>query len=123
MAGGRSSKTKGTRVERELVKKLEKDGIPAWRVPMSGAIGGSLNSDIKIGPDREWDCEVKARKGGGGFVQIERWLGNNQCLFLKRDFQDPLVVVEWDVFVDLFKSPLECKKGDLLGAKKPGDDT
>ena len=123
MAGGRSSKTKGTRVERELVKKLEKDGIPAWRVPMSGAIGGSLNSDIKIGPDKEWDCEVKARKGGGGFVQIERWLGNNQCLFLKRGFQDPLVVVEWDVFVDLFKSHLECKKGDLLGAKKPGDDT
>ena len=123
MAGGRSSKTKGTRVERELVKKLEKDGIPAWRVPMSGAIGGSLNSDIKIGPDKEWDCEVKARKGGGGFVQIERWLGNNQCLFLKRDFQDPLVVVEWDVFVALFKSHLECKKGDLLGAKKPGDDT
>ena len=123
MAGGRSSKTKGTRVERELVKKLEKDGIPAWRVPLSGAIGGSLNSDIKIGPDKEWDCEVKARKGGGGFVQIVRWLGNNQCLFLKRDFQDPLVVVEWDVFVDLFKSHLECKKGDLLGAKKPGDDT
>ena len=123
MAGGRSSKTKGTRVERELVKKLEKDGIPAWRVPMSGAIGGSLNSDIKIGPDKEWDCEVNARKGGGGFVQIERWLGNNQCLFLKRDFQDPLVVVEWDVVVDLFKSHLECKKGDLLGAKKPGDDT
>jgi len=123
MAGGRSSKTKGTRVERELVKKLEKDGIPAWRVPMSGAIGGSLNSDIKIGPDREWDCEVKARKGGGGFVQIEKWLSGNQCLFLKRDFQDPLVVMEWDVFVDLFKSHLECKKGDLLGAKKPGDDT
>lgn len=110
MAGGRSSKTKGTRVERELVKKLEKDGIPAWRVPMSGAIGGSLNSDIKIGPDREWDCEVKARKGGGEFVQIEKWLSGNQCLFLKRDFQDPLVVMEWDVFVDLFKSHLECKK-------------
>ena len=114
MSGGRSAKSKGTRVEREMVKKLEGEDIPAWRVPMSGALGGSLNADLKIGPEKEWDVEVKARSGGGGFVQLERWLGNNHFLFLKRDRQDPLVTMEWGVFVELFKSHLahtEYKEG------------
>jgi Holliday junction resolvase len=104
---GRSAKTKGTRVERELVQKLEAEGVTAWRVPMSGSLGGSLSADIKIGKDRGFSVEVKARAGGGGFSTIEKWLGNNQALFLKRDRQEPMVVLEWEMFIELIKAYLD----------------
>jgi|TARA_R100001530_G_scaffold105023_1_gene73221 Holliday junction resolvase len=107
MSNGLSNKRKGTRVEREMVKKLESEGIPAWRVPMSGALGGSLNSDIKVGPDKEFDVEVKARKGGGGFAVIEKWLGSNHLLFLKRNHAEPMVVMEWTMFLGLMKAKLK----------------
>ena len=102
---GRSAKTKGTRVERELVQKLEAEGVTAWRVPMSGSLGGSLSADIKIGKARGFSVEVKAR--GGGFSTIEKWLGNNQALFLKRDRQEPMVVLEWEMFIELIKAYLD----------------
>jgi len=37
--------------------------------------------------------EVKTRAGGGDFVTLERWLGENDALFLIHDRADPLVVV------------------------------
>ena len=110
MAGtqvGNRNKKRGTRIEREFVNKLKEEGIPAWRVPLSGAIGGPLNSDIKIGPQKEWDVEVKGRKGGAGFTQIEKWLKGNEFLFLKRNHADPMVTMEWKVFVDLMKTYLD----------------
>ena len=39
---GRMSRTKGGRVERELVNKLKESGIAAERVPLSGAAGGTF---------------------------------------------------------------------------------
>ena len=97
----------GTRVERELVQKLEAEGVTAWRVPMSGSLGGALSADIKIGKDRGCSVDVKARAGGGGFSTIEKWLGNNQALFLKRDRQEPMVVLEWEMFIELIKAYLD----------------
>ena len=46
-------------------------------------------------------AEVKARKAGEGFVQIERWLSDNDALFLWRDRQQPLVVLPWRVWKDI----------------------
>ena len=39
--------------------------------------------------------EVKARVSGAGFVTLEKWLGENDALFLIRDRAEPLVVLPW----------------------------
>jgi hypothetical protein len=48
-------------------------------------------------------CEVKSRKNGGGFVQLETWLADFDCLFLKRNHATPLVVLPWRVWRSLLQ--------------------
>jgi hypothetical protein len=43
-------------------------------------------------------AEVKARKNGSGFTQLEKWFGEYQVLFLRRDRADPLVVLPWSTW-------------------------
>ena len=102
---GRSERNKGLRVEREIVHRLNEAGIEAERVPLSGAAGGSYTGDVSFGG---WIAEGKARKDGGGFKQIEAWLGDNDCLILKRNNADPTVVLPWGRFVELYAA---LKKG------------
>ena len=100
----RAAKRKGLQVERQLVALHRDEGIPCWRVPMSGALGGSLHGDLKIGPDREFTAEVKARRSGAGFKTLERWAKGCQLLFLVRDYAPPMVAMSWDTYVELMKS-------------------
>ena len=99
---GQSQKRKGTRVEREMVALFKKAGFDARRVPLSGAAEG-FPGDVKVRmPDGEWlTCEVKARKGGEGFKTLERWLGANDLLLLKRNMRGPLAVIELDKLLEL----------------------
>ena len=50
-------------------------------------------------------AEVKARAGGDGFKTLERWLGDNDLLFLRRDRSTPLVVMPWSLYQDLMARP------------------
>lgn len=95
---GKSQRDKGSRVEREIVKKLnDLPTVEAERVPLSGAAGGSYAGDISMRiQDKGFTAEVKARKNGAGFVTLERWLGKNDLLILKRDRQEPMVVLPWE---------------------------
>jgi len=43
-------------------------------------------------------AELKSRKSGAGFVQLEHWLGDNNLLFLWRDRQDPMVCMGWETW-------------------------
>jgi Holliday junction resolvase len=101
MAGARHRR-KGSRVEREIVALHKQTGIHAERVPLSGAAGGSFSGDVDFypfGPDEEpLVGEVKARRNGEGFKTLERWLGENDVLFLKRDRTDPMVVLPWRTY-------------------------
>jgi hypothetical protein len=45
--------------------------------------------------------ESKARKDGAGFTQLERWLGDYDALFLRRNHTEPLVVLPWRVWATL----------------------
>ncbi|MHB1328629.1 MAG: hypothetical protein ACYC2K_10555 [Gemmatimonadales bacterium] len=92
---GAMSRRKGGRVEREIVNTLKAAGIPAERVPLSGAHGGSFAGDVVVA--KRWRSEVKARKTGGGFKQLEKWLGANDMLILKRNNADPMVLLPWDL--------------------------
>ena len=95
------SKNKGSRVERELVLKHKRQGIPCLRVPLSG--GGSISGDLLIGPQQEYRAEVKARKNGAGFAVLEKWLKGNDLLILKKDFSEPFVAMTWQMYVELMQ--------------------
>jgi len=107
--GGKMSRSKGARIEREMVNRLRESGIYAERVPLSGAAGGSFSGDVVIPIDadrmsaisdvRELRAEVKGRSNGEGFAQLEKWKGRNDLLFLKKDRSEPMVVMDWELFV------------------------
>jgi len=42
--------------------------------------------------------EVKTRGNGEGFTMLERWLGDADILFLRRDRPEPLVVLPWRIW-------------------------
>ena len=99
----KSQRDKGSRRERELVNLHLKLGVHAERVPLSGGAhyrGAAHDIDVHaFGRDRgALVCEVKARASGEGFVTLEKWVGENDLLFLVRDRQRPLVVLPWRVW-------------------------
>jgi len=105
---GRTSQRKGGRVEREIVA-LHKDiGVYAERVPLSGASryrGNGADVDV-YARDKDaapFVAEVKARKNGNGFRTLETWLADYDCLFLRRNNADPLVVLPWRVWRSLLQ--------------------
>lgn len=105
---GSSSKQKGSRVEREIASKLTEAGIPSRRIVMSGAAArydSRLTGDIDVGLIGEeaalFKAEVKARKSGQGFKQLEQWLGDNDLLFMRRNNRSPMVAMNWEVFLAL----------------------
>ena len=106
----RASKEKGSRIERELAKKLTDLGIPTRRVIGSGAHGHidrRLEGDLQVGTygahAAEWllTAEVKARKNGAGFKTLEGWLGTNDILLLRRNNAEAMAVLPWETFVSL----------------------
>ena len=102
---GKPSRDKGMRAEREIVHLHVDMGIHAERVPLSGAAGGRFSGDVDIyvhGPNQApLVGEVKARKNGAGFATLERWMGENDILFLRRDRAEPMVVLPWATWVQI----------------------
>lgn len=114
---GSGNKRKGTRIEREIAERLTTAGVPSRRVVMSGAAArydARLQGDVHVGllPDDKhmWTAEVKARKDGKGFVQLERWMGDCDLLFVRRNHKSPMVVVEWEHFLDMLRARYEEEK-------------
>jgi Holliday junction resolvase len=105
---GRTSQRKGGRIEGEVVA-LHKDiGVHAERHPLSGAshfrgAGHDLDIYARGKEEAPFVAEVKARKNGSGFVQLETWLADFDCLFLKRNNADPLVVLPWRIWRSLLQ--------------------
>lgn len=103
---GKPSRDKGARRERQLVALHTEAGIHAERVPLSGAVryrGNGADIDIYArGRDAApVVAEVKARGDGDGFKTLERWLGENDALFLWRDRAQPLVVMPMALWLEL----------------------
>ena len=97
---GKSSRTKGARVEREIVTLLQNFGIPAEKLSRSGYTG----PDVQIAD--EFTGEVKARKTGEGFKTIQNWKSGVDILFLKSNHNTPMVVLDFSLFVKLIQSYL-----------------
>jgi Holliday junction resolvase len=108
MSGGRGSRDKGNRAEREIVNDTKALGIHAERYPLSGASrfrGSGHDIDIYLFGREEAPlvAEVKARKDGAGFATLEKWLGDFDVLFLRRNHGDPLVTLPWRVWVRILE--------------------
>jgi hypothetical protein len=116
-------RSKGDRIEREIVQRHVALGVKAARVPLSGATGYQGNgADIDLypfGPDAApFVAEVKARgnEQGRGFKTIETWLADYDVLFLRRDQKEPLVVLPWASWARLLKGgPPVAPVGPPLG--------
>ena len=105
--GGRASRQKGNRFEREGVAILTAAGLVARRIPLSGAMRG-FKGDIELElAGRKLRLEAKSRKHG--FKFIYEALADNDALLVKTDRSEPLVIM-----------PLRGLAA-LLGANKPGE--
>ena len=112
--GGKASRDKGNRVEREIVKWLSDAGIPSKRQVGSGAhsrFDPRLENDIRVGlrPDPHakslFIAEAKGRKPSQvRWRTIEKWLGDNDLLFLREDRKAPLVVCSGEVALRLLQT-------------------
>jgi len=101
---GKSSRDKGLRRERALVQLHTACGIRAERVPLSGAShyqGNGADLDLHVRGAQPLKAEVKARGEGSGFKTLERWLGENDALFLWRDRAAPFVVLPLHVWLEI----------------------
>lgn len=95
---------KGYRVENQLAHLHREIGVECRRIPLSGAAEG-YPGDLEIRRGGRWlRGEVKARKAGKGFALLERWLGEHDLLFLKRNRKKPLVVMPWEVYQRLIQN-------------------
>jgi hypothetical protein len=101
--GGRRSRDKGNRTERAIVRLLQDHAFAAERIPLSGGAGGRYAGDLTVpvlGLDRR--VEVKCRSGG--FAQLYRWLANRDLLIVKRDRDEPLVVLPISLAIEIAKA-------------------
>jgi hypothetical protein len=99
MSGARHRRV-GNACEREIVDCHRALGIRAERYPLSGASrfrGSGHDVDLYIFGTEEASAvaEVKKRRSGAGFTQLERWLGEYDALFLRRNHADPMIVLPW----------------------------
>ena len=97
----RSQKAKGSRVEREIVKLFTECGFQAGRQPLSGALQQFPHDVYVNNLLGGTTVEVKARKDGQGFTQLEKWKGTAELLILKRNNATPFVCVDWKYFKEL----------------------
>ena len=98
--GGKRSRQKGDRFEREIVARFQDEGFAAERVPLSGAAGGSFSGDITsplMGVDRKWECKKRA----DGFRQLYDWIDGNYGLVIAADRRRPMVVLDFEQFLIL----------------------
>ncbi len=94
----RAARAKGAKTERQLVTLHQDAGIPCEKISRSGYTG----ADLRIAD--EFLAEVKSRQAGQGFTTLERWLGTNDVLFLRRDRQAPFVILSWTTYEKLIKT-------------------
>ena len=107
MSGARHRR-KGDRIEREVVDRHRTLGIHAERYPLSGASqfrGSGHDVDLYLFGRDEVPAvvEVKSRKNGAGFATLERWLGEYDALFLRRNNADPLIVLPWHLWIRILE--------------------
>ena len=103
MTGGKASRQKGDRFEREIVALFQEHGLAAERVPLSGSAGGRFSADVSVpicGVDRKVEAKIRA----SGFGQIYAWLEGNYAVIARRDRAEPLITLRLADFATLVRA-------------------
>ena len=91
------SRDKGMRFERLLVSLLKGKGIPAVRVPLSGASEFQKGDVIMDG-----EKVVEAKHRESGFTNIYKYIEGPDDLMVKQNNDDPLVILRFNDFVEMY---------------------
>lgn len=97
------SKAKGTRAENEVVQLLTEAGIPAERIPLSGSLGGKYSSDVVIGSVDTPLARIEVKNRESLAEYLWDFLEPVDYLVLRKNHHKPLVVMEMDQFIKLYK--------------------
>ena len=100
MTGGKASRQKGDRFEREVVALLQEHGLAAERIPLSGSAGGSFTGDVTVpvlGIDRKFEAKIRR----SGFRQIRDWITGNYAVVFREDRAEALITLRLADFAKL----------------------
>lgn len=112
---GAMERAKGARIEREIVDLHRKMGVHAERTILSGATRyQGKNHDIDVytfGTDEDaLVAEIKGRRDGAGFTLLDKWLGDKNLLFLRKDRARPGVYMPWETYARLVEEIVRCRQ-------------
>lgn len=98
---GKLSKSKGARIEREIVTRLKNAGLNAKRYAPLQTFKDNGAPDIILedAAGNKTNIEVKGRARGSQFYD---WLGENDLLVYRVDRKQPLVIMTLENWITLF---------------------
>lgn len=111
--GGRASRQKGDRFERQLVRLLQDHAFGAERVPLSGSAGGSYTGDFTV-PLLGRDLRVEAKARASGFATLYGWLEGRDALVVKADRKPPLVVLPLSLALEVMRAAERARLAEPL---------
>ena len=94
---GKSNRRRGGAFERRVVVRFVSAGVPAEKVPLSGALATHPGDVLVNGQDR---AECKYLKGGQ--KSLRRWLEGNRFVVTGEARKEPLVTVRMTDFLQYY---------------------
>ena len=96
--GGKPSRDKGAKFEREVVNWHKDRNVAAERIPLSGAVKGNYSGDLKIGPQQALlaECKRRARAWQDLYDALDQ--DNSDMLFIRKDRERTLVVLPLETY-------------------------
>lgn len=104
MKGGKGSREKGNRFERYVVKYAMEQGLPARRIPLSGAVQGFAN-DVEIS-DFRFECKHFHKPISGKLEAIleKCLLSGGIGVIVRADRGEPRIYLPLSFLLELLKN-------------------
>lgn len=101
------SKSKGSYWERKFVAAVQDAGLPARRVPLSGAMA-HYKDDVVVCDEVRVEC--KYRRNGEGFSRLYGWIGGHSALELP---ESGLIVYRFGHWLELVRQRIDAENAQL----------
>ena len=98
------AKDKGRRFENETAKILNNNDIKAERIPLSGSFGGKYDCDVVIGTPEDPEAKIECKNREDNPKKLWEWLDGNDFVALRRNNYKPLILMDMDMFIELWKA-------------------
>lgn len=94
------SKQKGSRFERLIVLMTQDVGVPCKRAWGSNGAALGMHEEVDVVIDNDFKVQAKCRKTMGQWMIPNK---NVNAQLVKADREDPLIVMRYDDFLELYK--------------------